>query len=77
MESLYSTAKEFYNICDQEGKGYVVKSDMTRLHTELDPLTDEQLQDIFEILDLDNNKYLTVDEFIDGFGKCVRSVNSD
>ncbi|KAK3544212.1 hypothetical protein QTP86_008306 [Hemibagrus guttatus] len=57
---------EFFQICDSERKGYITATDMRRLHKEL-PLSAEELENVFDSLDLDRNGCLTLEEFSSGF----------
>lgn len=59
-------AQEFFQTCDAEGKGFIARKDMQRLHKEL-PLSLEELEDVFDALDADGNGYLTPEEFTTGF----------
>ncbi|XP_053826657.1 EF-hand calcium-binding domain-containing protein 4B [Vidua macroura] len=61
-------AQEFFQICDLEGKGFVTRRDMQRLHPEL-PLSLEELEKVFVTLDADGNGSLTPEEFITGFSQ--------
>ena len=61
-------ARELYDVCDVEGKGYITKGEMERLVEHL-PLDMNQLEDVFDSLDDDKNGHLTLEEFTDGFGK--------
>ena len=55
-ESLFKT-------CDQEGKGFITKRDMLRcLRDGLLEFDPEQLEDVFDTLDVDRNGYLTLNE---------------
>ena len=63
---LEQRAADLFAICDQEDKGFVTKRDMQRLRNEL-PLSPEQLENVFDQLDQDQNSYLTLDEFTQGF----------
>ncbi len=66
-------AKELFSVCDNENKGFIIKRDMQRLKDELPGLTADQLEEVFESLDQDHNGYLTMDEFVRGFGKLMIS----
>ena len=64
-------AADLFRTCDKEDKGFVTKRDMQRMRTlddgfagSMDP---EQLECVFDTLDLDGNGYLTLDEFSEGF----------
>ena len=63
-------AIELFNLCDADQKGYVTKFDFTKLTSELG-LTDEQVAEIFNQLDDDNNGFISLNEFIDGFSSFV------
>lgn len=63
-------AIELFNLCDTDRKGYVTKFDLSKLTSELG-LTDEQVAVIFNQLDDDNNGFISLSEFIDGFSSFV------
>ncbi|XP_016419618.1 EF-hand calcium-binding domain-containing protein 4B-like, partial [Sinocyclocheilus rhinocerous] len=64
--AMLDKIEDFFQICDSEGKGFITRTDMRRLHEEL-PLTTEELESVFDSLDLDKNGYLTLGEFSSGF----------
>ncbi|NXS34077.1 EFC4B protein, partial [Pomatostomus ruficeps] len=66
--TVLGKAQEFFQICDLEGKGFVTRQDMQRLHLEL-PLSLEELEKVFVTLDADGNGSLTPKEFIMGFSQ--------
>ncbi|NXR73832.1 EFC4B protein, partial [Pycnonotus jocosus] len=66
--TVLGKAQEFFEICDLEGKGFVTRQDMQRLHPEL-PLSLEELEKVFVTLDADGNGSLTPKEFITGFSQ--------
>ncbi|NWX62957.1 EFC4B protein, partial [Promerops cafer] len=71
--TVLGKAQEFFQICDLEGKGFITRQDMQRLHPEL-PLSLEELEKVFVTLDADGNGSLTPKEFITGFSefwKCL------
>uniref|UniRef100_A0A1I8FEP0 EF-hand domain-containing protein n=1 Tax=Macrostomum lignano TaxID=282301 RepID=A0A1I8FEP0_9PLAT len=55
-------AKELFDVCDIEQKGFITKRDMQRLSGVL-PLDPDQIEDVFDRLDDDGNGYLTLEEF--------------
>uniref|UniRef100_A0A8C6TLZ3 Calcium release activated channel regulator 2Ab n=1 Tax=Neogobius melanostomus TaxID=47308 RepID=A0A8C6TLZ3_9GOBI len=63
---LRDKTKEFFQICDMEGKGFITRKDMRRLHSEL-PLTAQELEDVFDSLDIDHTGFLTLEAFSSGF----------
>lgn len=67
---LQSRAADLFKICDLEEKGFINKKDIQRMRESLN-LTPEQLEEVFESLDVDNNGYLTLDEFTAGFSKYI------
>ncbi|KAM6287790.1 EF-hand calcium-binding domain-containing protein 4B isoform 5-T10 [Spheniscus humboldti] len=66
--TVLGKAHEFFRICDLEGKGFITRQDMQRLHPEL-PLSLEELEKVFVTLDADGNGSLTPKEFTTGFGQ--------
>ncbi|XP_058479982.1 EF-hand calcium-binding domain-containing protein 4B isoform X2 [Solea solea] len=66
--TLLDKTKEFFQTCDVEGKGFITRTDMRRLHREL-PLSAEELEDVFDSLDTERSGYLTLEAFSSGFGQ--------
>ncbi|NXA15184.1 EFC4B protein, partial [Sapayoa aenigma] len=66
--TVLGKSQEFFQICDLEGKGFITRQDMQRLHPEL-PLSPEELEKVFVTLDADGNGSLTPKEFITGFSE--------
>ncbi|PSN52225.1 EF-hand calcium-binding domain-containing protein 4A [Blattella germanica] len=64
---LEERAQQLFLLSDQERKGFIVKRDMQRMRAEI-PLTPEQLEAVFDSLDVNNNGYLTIEQFLSGFG---------
>lgn len=67
---LQSRAAEMFRICDLEDKGFINKKDIQRMKDTLN-LRPDQLEEVFESLDVDKNGYLTLDEFTTGFSKYI------
>uniref|UniRef100_A0A670I0A2 Calcium release activated channel regulator 2A n=1 Tax=Podarcis muralis TaxID=64176 RepID=A0A670I0A2_PODMU len=65
---MLAKAHECFQICDVEGKGFIARRDMQRLHGEL-PLSLEELENVFDTLDADGNGSLTPEEFSTGFSQ--------
>ncbi|XP_064335010.1 EF-hand calcium-binding domain-containing protein 4B isoform X2 [Camelus dromedarius] len=72
--AMLRKAQEFFQSCDAEGKGFIARRDMQRLHKEL-PLSLEDLEDVFDALDADGNGFLTPEEFATGFSHFIFSQN--
>jgi len=68
-------AAEIFHLCDLDGKGLLTKGDMRRLATEL-PLSTEQLENVFDSLDVAQNGFLTSVEFANGFGESQLNIIS-
>uniref|UniRef100_A0A3Q2DZG1 Calcium release activated channel regulator 2Ab n=1 Tax=Cyprinodon variegatus TaxID=28743 RepID=A0A3Q2DZG1_CYPVA len=66
--ALLDKTREFFQTCDMEGKGFITRTDMRRLHREL-PLSAEELEDVFDSLDTDGAGYLTLEAFSSRFSK--------
>uniref|UniRef100_A0A3Q2Q0C2 small monomeric GTPase n=1 Tax=Fundulus heteroclitus TaxID=8078 RepID=A0A3Q2Q0C2_FUNHE len=66
--ALLDKTKEFFQTCDVEGKGFITRTDMRRLHREL-PLSAGELEDVFESLDTDRAGYLTLEAFSSRFSQ--------
>ncbi|KAJ8385746.1 hypothetical protein AAFF_G00182640 [Aldrovandia affinis] len=64
--AMQEKTQEFFQICDIEEKGFITRRDMQRLHGGL-PLSSEELENVFDMLDTDSNGYLTLKEFSSGF----------
>uniref|UniRef100_A0A7M4F632 Calcium release activated channel regulator 2A n=1 Tax=Crocodylus porosus TaxID=8502 RepID=A0A7M4F632_CROPO len=65
---MLEKAHEFFQTCDVEGKGFITRRNMQRLHGEL-PLSLEELEKVFDTLDADGNGSLTPEEFTTGFSE--------
>ncbi|NXW37302.1 EFC4B protein, partial [Phaetusa simplex] len=72
--TMLGKAHEFFRICDVEGKGFITRQDMQRLHPEL-PLSLEELEKVFVTLDADGNGSLTPKEFTTGFSEFEKHVS--
>ncbi|XP_051911645.1 EF-hand calcium-binding domain-containing protein 4B isoform X2 [Hippocampus zosterae] len=66
--ALLDKTKEFFQTCDMEGRGFITRTDMRRLHREL-PLSAEELEDVFDSLDTERAGYLTLEAFSSGFSQ--------
>uniref|UniRef100_A0A8C8ZKN1 Calcium release activated channel regulator 2A n=1 Tax=Prolemur simus TaxID=1328070 RepID=A0A8C8ZKN1_PROSS len=73
--AMLRKAQEFFQTCDADGKGFIARKDMQRLHQEL-PLSLEELEDVFDALDADGNGFLTPEEFATGFSHFFFSQNN-
>ncbi|KFO71445.1 EF-hand calcium-binding domain-containing protein 4B, partial [Cuculus canorus] len=72
--TVWGKAHEFFQICDLEGKGFVTRQDMQRLHPEL-CLSLKELEKVFVTLDADGNGSLTPKEFTTGFSEFGKHVS--
>ncbi|XP_077450047.1 EF-hand calcium-binding domain-containing protein 4B isoform X2 [Stigmatopora argus] len=66
--ALLDKTKEFFQTCDADGRGFITRTDMRRLHREL-PLSAEELEDVFDSLDTQRSGYLTLEAFSLGFSQ--------
>ena len=64
---LHEQATLLFKQCDCENKNYITKDDLITLATELE-LPEETIIEAFDRLDTQSNGYLTLREFVKGFG---------
>ncbi|XP_077400403.1 EF-hand calcium-binding domain-containing protein 4B isoform X2 [Vanacampus margaritifer] len=69
--ALLDKTKEFFQTCDVEGRGFITRTDMRRLHREL-PLSAEELEDVFDSLDTEHSGFLTLEAFSSGFSQFLQ-----
>jgi Ca2+-binding EF-hand superfamily protein len=62
QELISARAEELFNLCDKEQKGFIIKRDMQHLRDEFG-VEPEQLEDVFDSLDIHHNGFLTLHEF--------------
>lgn len=74
ITSINDPGRELFFLCDPEGKGYITKVDLERVAEDLN-LDFQQLDFIFDKLDIDQNGQLTMDEFVEGFGSFLAESN--
>ena len=72
-ELMVEKAHDLFRVCDKENKGFINKRDMHRLLNEL-PLSADHLDAVFDSLDHDQNGFLTLEEFTDGFGEFLNKL---
>jgi Ca2+-binding EF-hand superfamily protein len=80
QQLIHAKAIELFQICDNELKGFIIKTDMQRIQ-EFIGLTRDELEDVFDSFDLNNNGYITFEQFINGFysyhGAAVKSEKAE
>ena len=64
---LHEQATILFKRCDYGNKNYVTRDDLLTLASELDLSTD-QVTEAFDKLNVNNRDFLTLREFINGFG---------
>lgn len=68
-------AIELFNACDVNNHGYVSLYDLKHLTSMLE-LTENQISDIFQLLDEDGNGFITLNEFVNGFSHFVVNLTT-
>jgi Ca2+-binding EF-hand superfamily protein len=63
---IHAKAIELFHLCDEEQKGFIIKTDMMRIQAFIG-LTEKELEDVFDSFDQSNNGYITFQQFINGF----------
>uniref|UniRef100_A0A8C7YU82 Calcium release activated channel regulator 2A n=1 Tax=Oryzias sinensis TaxID=183150 RepID=A0A8C7YU82_9TELE len=72
QDAILEKIPEFFQMCDLENKGFINRRDMQRLNGEL-PLSENELENVFDCLDSDSNGFLTLEEFSSGFSRALVS----
>lgn len=73
---LTQKATELFKVCDKDNKGFITQEDLLELTREL-ALSKEQVESAFIKLDSDKNNFLTLDEFVEGFGLFLGVENEE
>ncbi|RVE72276.1 hypothetical protein OJAV_G00060170 [Oryzias javanicus] len=76
QDAILEKIPEFFQMCDLENKGFITRRDMQRLNGEL-PLSESELESVFDCLDSDANGFLTLEEFSSGFSAFLHGRSSD
>ncbi|XP_024137670.1 ras and EF-hand domain-containing protein homolog isoform X2 [Oryzias melastigma] len=76
QDAILEKIPEFFQMCDLENKGFITRRDMQRLNGEL-PLSESELESVFDCLDSDGNGFLTLEEFSSGFSAFLHGQSSD
>ncbi|VDP86181.1 unnamed protein product [Echinostoma caproni] len=71
--SLVGGVRALYEQCDPEGRGFITREDLNCLQGQI-PLDSAQLDEVFAILDKDQQGRLTLDAFTTGFGEPVYTL---
>ncbi|GFG37168.1 hypothetical protein Cfor_00417 [Coptotermes formosanus] len=71
---IQERTQQLFLLSDRERKGFIVKRDMQRMGSEIS-LTPEQLEAVFDSLDVNKNGYLTIEQFLSGFGEFIASYS--
>ena len=69
-------AVELFNACDINNRGYVSLYDLKQLTNKLD-LSETQISDIFRQLDDDDNGFITLNEFVNGFSHFMDATSEN
>ncbi|XP_066922088.1 EF-hand calcium-binding domain-containing protein 4B-like isoform X2 [Clytia hemisphaerica] len=69
-------AAELFNACDINNRGYVSLYDLKQLTNKLD-LSETQISDIFRQLDDDDNGFITLNEFVNGFSHFMDATSEN
>ncbi|VVC41470.1 EF-hand domain pair,EF-hand domain [Cinara cedri] len=64
--SMEAIGHKLFQLGDPEGKGFIIRRDMQKLKNELS-MTPEQLEIVFDTLDVEQKGYLTLDQFLERF----------
>ncbi|XP_004070242.1 EF-hand calcium-binding domain-containing protein 4B [Oryzias latipes] len=76
QDAILEKIPEFFQMCDLENKGFINRRDMQRLNGEL-PLSENELENVFDCLDSDSNGFLTLEEFSSGFSAFLHGQSVD
>ncbi|GAA50022.1 Ras and EF-hand domain-containing protein [Clonorchis sinensis] len=74
--SVIGEARILFSLCDPDGRGFITRQDFDRVKEHL-PLEDDQLDAIFDVLDENNEGYVTSEVFLKGFGQFFSKNRED
>lgn len=64
-------ARKLFCLCDENGKGFVVKADLKRIEGFIPGMSPSKMESLFDAIDSSKTNFVTESQFVEGISKLI------